>query len=94
MPAGQGAVNWPVPGLSAAALVFDEELPLPDAAIDRVLMVHSLEFAESPRETLKELWRVLAPARPPRYRRAEPPRALGAHRQHTIRHGRPIPAAS
>lgn len=61
MPAGQGAVNWPVPGLSAAALVFDEELPLPDAAIDRVLMVHSLEFAESPRETLKELWRVLAP---------------------------------
>ena len=61
MPAGQGAVNWPVPGLSAAALVFDEELPLPDAAIDRVLMVHSLEFAESPRETLKEIWRVLAP---------------------------------
>jgi SAM-dependent methyltransferase len=24
-------------------------------------MVHALEFAESPRETLKELWRVLAP---------------------------------
>jgi SAM-dependent methyltransferase len=24
-------------------------------------MVHSLEFAESPRETLKELWRILAP---------------------------------
>jgi SAM-dependent methyltransferase len=61
MPAGQGAVNWPVPGLSATALVFDEELPLPDASIDRVLMVHALEFAESPRETLKELWRVLAP---------------------------------
>jgi SAM-dependent methyltransferase len=26
-----------------------------------VLMVHSLEFAENPRETMKELWRVLAP---------------------------------
>ncbi|AKI03225.1 Methyltransferase domain [Hoeflea sp. IMCC20628] len=61
MPAGQGAVNWPVGGPSATALVFDEELPLPDASLDRILMVHSLEFAENPRETLKELWRVLAP---------------------------------
>jgi SAM-dependent methyltransferase len=61
MPAGIGAVNWPPQGLSAAALVFDEELPLPDASIDRVLMVHSLEFAENPRETLTELWRILAP---------------------------------
>ncbi|SIQ65242.1 Methyltransferase domain-containing protein [Rhizobium sp. RU35A] len=61
MPAGQGAVNWPVGELSSTALVFDEELPLPDACIDRVLMVHSLEFAENPRETLKELWRILAP---------------------------------
>lgn len=61
MPAGQGAVNWPSGELSSTALVFDEELPLPDSSIDRILMVHSLEFAESPRETLKELWRVLAP---------------------------------
>ena len=61
MPAGQGAVNWPVGELSSTALIFEEELPLPDSSIDRVLMVHSLEFAENPRETLKELWRVLAP---------------------------------
>ncbi|MBL0374696.1 class I SAM-dependent methyltransferase [Rhizobium sp. KVB221] len=61
MPAGQGAVNWPPGGLSATALVFDEELPLPDSCIDRILLVHSLEFAENPREMLKELWRVLAP---------------------------------
>lgn len=61
MPAGQGAVNWPVGESSATALVFDEELPLPDSSVDRVLMVHSLEFAENPRETMKELWRVLAP---------------------------------
>jgi SAM-dependent methyltransferase len=61
MPAGQGAVNWPPGALSATALVFDEELPLPDASIDRILLVHSLEFAENPREALKELWRVLAP---------------------------------
>jgi len=61
MPAGQGAVNWPAGAKSLTALVFDEELPLPDASIDRVLMVHSLEFAENPVETLKEIWRVLAP---------------------------------
>ena len=61
MPAGQGAVNWPPSELSSTALVFEEELPLPDASIDRVLMIHSLEFAENPRETMKELWRILAP---------------------------------
>ncbi|MBN9072591.1 MAG: methyltransferase domain-containing protein [Rhizobiales bacterium] len=62
MPATQGAVMWPVGGPSATALVFDEELPLVDASIDRMLVVHALEHAESPRETLKEIWRVLAPA--------------------------------
>jgi SAM-dependent methyltransferase len=61
MPAGQGAVNWPMGKPSSTVLVFEEELPLPDASIDRVLMVHSLEFAEDPRESLKEVWRVLAP---------------------------------
>lgn len=61
MSAGQGAVNWPPGDLSSTVLVFEEELPLPDASIDRLLMVHSLEFAENPRETLKEVWRVLAP---------------------------------
>ena len=61
MPATQGAVNWPPQGPSATALVFDEELPLVDSSIDRMLLVHSLEHAENPRETLKEIWRVLAP---------------------------------
>lgn len=61
MPAGQGAVAWPPGQASTTALVFDEELPLPDAAIDRILMVHSLEFSENPTETLNEMWRVLAP---------------------------------
>lgn len=61
MPAGQGAVNWPSGENSSTVLCFDEELPLPDASIDRILMVHSLEFAEDACETLKEVWRVLAP---------------------------------
>lgn len=62
MPATQGAVVWPPDKPSTTALVFDEELPLVDASIDRMLLVHSLEHAENPRETLNEIWRVLSPA--------------------------------
>jgi len=61
MPAGQGAVLWPPNGPSATVLVFEEELPLADSSIDRMLMVHVLEHSENPRETLMEAWRVLAP---------------------------------
>lgn len=61
MPAAQGAVNWPHAAPSATALVFEEELPLADASVDRILMVHLLEHSENPRETLKEAWRVLSP---------------------------------
>ena len=62
MPATQGAVAWPATGPAATALVFDDELPLVDSSVDRVLLVHSLEHAENPRETLNEIWRVLSPA--------------------------------
>ncbi|MEO3389293.1 methyltransferase domain-containing protein [Mesorhizobium sp. CAU 1741] len=61
MPATQGAVSWPAGRPSTTALVFEEELPLFDSAIDRMLLVHALEHAENPRETLMEIWRVLAP---------------------------------
>jgi SAM-dependent methyltransferase len=62
MPAAQGAVRWPVAAPSATSLVFEEELPLVDASVDRVLLVHTLEHSENPRETLNEIWRVLSPA--------------------------------
>jgi len=61
MPAAQGAFDWPSGGPSATALVHDEQLPLPDSSIDRMLMVHLLEHSESPEATLKEAWRVLTP---------------------------------
>jgi SAM-dependent methyltransferase len=61
MPAAQGAVEWPQGGPSSTALVFDEQLPLPDSSIDRIMMIHLLEHSESPAETLNEAWRVLAP---------------------------------
>ncbi|MEX6507278.1 class I SAM-dependent methyltransferase [Jiella sp. M17.18] len=61
MPAAQGAESWPAGRASRTALVGTEDLPLGDAAIDRILMVHALEFAESPEALLAECWRVLAP---------------------------------
>ena len=45
MPAGQGAVRWPTETPSATALVFEEELPLVDASVDRVLLGHALEHS-------------------------------------------------
>lgn len=61
MPAAQGAMPWPPGRARASALVFEENLPLPDASIDRLLLVHALEFCENPLETLGEIWRVLSP---------------------------------
>src|SRR5215210_5632586 len=61
MPASQGVVNWPATGLSASALVDPLMMPLPDASIDRVLVVHALETVESPAELLHEIWRILTP---------------------------------
>jgi SAM-dependent methyltransferase len=61
MPASQGVVNWPSIGVSASALVDPLMMPLPDASIDRVLLVHALETVESPSELLHEIWRILTP---------------------------------
>lgn len=61
MPARQGASIWPSADCVATALVFEEDLPLPDASVDCIIMVHSLEQAENAEETMRELWRVLAP---------------------------------
>ena len=61
MPARQGVVNWPSEGPSATALVDECALPLPDSAVDRLLMVHALETTDDPGTVLREAWRVLAP---------------------------------
>lgn len=61
MPAAQGVVNWPAEGPNAAALVVDDALPLPDASVSRVLVIHGLETAGDAPELLREIRRVLAP---------------------------------
>lgn len=60
MPAAQGVVKWPTTRPSLAALVDEFELPLPDNAVDRVLLVHSLEMSHDPVALLREVWRVLS----------------------------------
>ena len=61
MPANQGVAPWPAAGRSAAAVVVDDMLPLPDGCMDRALVAHSLETADQPGAVLEEVWRVLAP---------------------------------
>lgn len=62
MPAGEGVLHWPSEGPNMTALSFETELPLPDASVDRVLMVHCLEGTAEPFEVMREVWRVLVPS--------------------------------
>jgi SAM-dependent methyltransferase len=61
MPAGQGVVTWPSAGPYLSVLVEENHLPMCDASVDRILLVHSLEMSESVSALLREVWRVLAP---------------------------------
>lgn len=61
MPSAQGISRWPENGANQVALADELDLPLPDASIDRVLLVHELENAENVRALLREVWRVLGP---------------------------------
>jgi SAM-dependent methyltransferase len=61
MPALQGVVPWPPGQLSSSSLVQPAELPLRDAVMDRVLIVHALEMSDDPAGLMCEAWRILAP---------------------------------
>jgi hypothetical protein len=49
MPAPQGVVRWPSSRPGLTALVEEDELPLTDSAVDRVLLVHALEMSSNRR---------------------------------------------
>lgn len=61
MPAAQGCVNWPSRGPNASVLVDEDALPVANATLDRVFLVHALEFSPHPAQLMEEVWRVLAP---------------------------------
>ena len=60
MPGTQGVVKWPSASPGLAALVDENEMPLPDSAVDRVLLVHAVEMSQDVATLLREAWRVLA----------------------------------
>jgi SAM-dependent methyltransferase len=59
MPARRGVVVWPSVGPVRACLVDPHALPIPDVQLDRLLLVHALEFESNPGDLLDECWRVL-----------------------------------
>lgn len=59
MPARRGAIVWPSPSLVRSCLTEPDFLPLPDVHMDRLLLVHALEFEHDPGRLLDECWRVL-----------------------------------
>lgn len=58
-PVQVGAARWPLVAANLACAVEENALPFPDLSFDRVLLVHGLEAADSPRAMLREVWRVL-----------------------------------
>ncbi|MBO6784946.1 MAG: methyltransferase domain-containing protein [Alphaproteobacteria bacterium] len=63
MPEGMGVLAWPdanrdVPNLATVAR--EDEIPLPDLSMNRILMVHGLEYSENTRHLLREMWRILS----------------------------------
>ncbi|MDG3442346.1 class I SAM-dependent methyltransferase [Nitrospirillum amazonense] len=60
MPAAQGVVFWPPEGPGLVTLGEESELPFPNMSVDRVLLVHGLEFTEHLKPMMQEIWRVLA----------------------------------
>lgn len=60
MPVSQGACRWPVDGAGRTALAREDELPLADGSVDRVLLVHALECCSNVPRLMREVWRVLA----------------------------------
>lgn len=63
MPDRMGVLAWPdrAPGEQNLSLVSrEDELPLPDLSINRIVMAHGLESSENVRQLLREMWRVLS----------------------------------
>lgn len=60
MPASSGVVFWPQEGPGLVTLAEEWELPLADMSIDRVLLIHGLEFTERLKPMMREIWRVMA----------------------------------
>ncbi len=63
MPTRMGVLAWPeriTEERNLALVAHEDEIPLPDLSVDRILVVHGLEYSENAHLMLREMWRVLA----------------------------------
>ncbi len=56
---GQGVHYWPEDGGNLVTLADETELPFETNSVDRILLIHSLEFTGFLQPAFEELWRVL-----------------------------------
>lgn len=56
---GQGIHYWPEDGGNLATLAHETDLPFETNSVDRILLIHSLEFTGFLTPAFEELWRVL-----------------------------------
>ena len=54
-----GPYDWPPKGPGRTVLVNGRSLPLQNVQLDRLLLIHALEFDPNPSRLLEECWRVL-----------------------------------
>jgi SAM-dependent methyltransferase len=61
MPSSIGVHHWPdgAHEKNLSCLADEGSLPLETESIDRILLVHGLEYAEQPQQMFQEMWRVL-----------------------------------
>lgn len=60
MPRAEGVMRWPKKRPNLTVLGQENDLPIADQSMDRVLIVHALEATERAGRLLREVWRVLA----------------------------------
>lgn len=62
MPDAGGHFRWDATGRGNATVMAPQNrLPFADGLFDRVILLHGLEEADSPRALRREIWRVMAP---------------------------------
>jgi len=59
VPMRLGPYEWPPKGPGRTVLVNGRSLPLQNVQLDRLLLIHALEFDPNPSRLLEECWRVL-----------------------------------
>lgn len=59
LPTNMDAHHWPPEGKNLVALADAGSLPIETNSVDRIIVVHGLEFSDNPADAFAEYWRVL-----------------------------------